>query len=195
MKKIFRNSKCLEKLAIFGDKVIAYFIASVITPKNVRDEIMDPAEPVHFFERYKRNFRYHLDAQNNHRLQNLVIRRNGGVKQTVEYDPTPEIQAKGLQEIYDILQDTTLKDFADVRYFQKTEHQPSEPMRCTVGDYQIDFGVVGTKWCGGRGGNGYVFKRNAEGNYQQVAVISHELSKHFAEKAIERVKLQKERTM
>lgn len=190
MRKIFRNRQRLEKIAIFGDKVIAYLIASVKTPSNVRDEIMDPAAPVQFFERYKRNFTYHVKTQNNHRLQNWVIRRNGGATQTVDYDPTPEINAKGLQEFYDILQDDTLKDFADVRYFQKTEHQPSEPMRCTVGDYQIDFGPAGTKWCGGRGGNGYVFKRNAEGNYQQVAVISHELSKYFAEKAIERVKLQ-----
>ena len=194
MKKIFRNSKRLEKLAILGDKVIAYFIASAVTPKNVREEIMDPAAPVHFFERYKRNFRYHLDAQNNHRLQNWVIRRNGGATQTVDYDPTPEINAKGLQEFYNILKDETLKDFADVRYFQKTEHQPCEPMRCTVGDYQIDFGPAGTKWCGGHGGNGYVFKRNAEGNYQQVAVISPELSKYFAQQAIERLKLQKEKT-
>lgn len=195
MKKIFKNAQRLEKIAIFGDKMIAYIIASVKTPRDVRDEIMDPAAPVNFFERYKRNFTYHLKTQNNHRLQNWVIRRNGGATQTVDYDPTPEIQAKRLQEIYAILQDTTLKDFADVRYFQKTEQQACEPMRCTVGDYQIDFGGVGTKWCGGRGGNGYVFKRNAEGNYQQIAVISPELSKHFAAKAAERVKLQKERTM
>lgn len=194
MTKTLEKNKKLQRIAVLGDKAVAYVIAVFATPKDVRDEIMDPSAPVHFCERYKRNFTRHVKAQNNHKLQNWVIRRNGGATQTVDYDPMPEINAKGLTEIYDILKETQIKDFADVRYFEETEHQPHEPMRCTVGDYRIDFGGAGTKWCGGRGGNGYVFKRNKNGNFQQIAVISPELSKEFSEKVINRVKLQKEIT-
>ena len=194
MTKTLEKNQKLERIAVLGDRAISYVIAVFATPKNVRDEIMDPSAPVQFCERYKRNFTRHVKAQNNHRLQNWVIRRNGGATQTIDYDPMPEVNAKCLKEIYDILQDTTLKDFADVRYFEETEHQTSEPMRCTIGDYRIDFGGAGTKWCGGRGGNGYVFKRNSNGNFQQIAVISPELSQKFAEYANARVKLQKEIT-
>ena len=173
-----------EQIAIWGDKAIARVLAIFPTVKDVRRDLMNP-----FIEHIQLRSKYnkHTNTENKHKLQNWVIHRNGGTSQTFNYDPMPEIQAKGLQKVYDALQNTALKDFADVRYFDKTEHQTPEPMRFTVADFQIDFGGVGTKWCGGRGGNGYVFQRyvdnNQQGNWKQIAVISPELSKYFAELA------------
>ena len=109
MTKTLKKNEKLERIAVLGDKAISYVIAVFATPKNVRDEIMDPSAPVQFFERYKRNFTHHVKAQNNHKLQNWVIRRNGGATQTVDYNPIPEINAKGLTEIYDILKETKIK--------------------------------------------------------------------------------------
>ncbi len=173
-----------EQIAIWGDKAIARMLAILPTIKDVQQDLMDP-----FVEHMQLRLKYNTrtNEKNKPRLQDWVARRNGGATKTVDYDPMPEIQARGLQKVYDVLQNTALKDFADVRYFDKTEHQTPEPMRITVADLQIDFGGTGTEWCDGRGGNGYVFQRyvdnNQQGNWKQIAVISPELSKYFAELA------------
>lgn len=96
------------------------------------------------------------------------------------FNPLIEIEATGLSKILDF------NGMIDVYYFESTEHQNYYPRRCKFGEYMIDFAPNGTDWCGGMRGNGYVFKRDINGNYNQVTTISPQLSDYLAQVVIEK---------
>ncbi|MBO4745605.1 MAG: hypothetical protein J5613_00855 [Alphaproteobacteria bacterium] len=184
--------KHCEKIAAFGDDAIAYVTALVVATRDVRADIMDVdqmSEPLHFFKRYKFYFLRHKQKRNNNRLQNCFQRKE---QITQEYDPWQELRDKGLE---DIICFESGNDMIDVRYFEATEHQKRKPMRCYFRnrDYMIDFGQSGTTWCGGMRGNGYVFKRGSDNTYQQIAIISPELSDYLAKIADEKMQSQAQR--
>ncbi len=183
------KQKTCKKITSMGDGAIACITAVVIAAKDVRKDIMDPKkldEPLKFFERYKFYFLHHKRKHNDNKLQTRIC---GDTEEKQEYNPFREIAAKGLE---DIVYSCSGNDVIDVRYFETTEHQARKPMRCYFhnGDYMIDFGQRGTEWCGGMRGNGYVFKRGETGTYQQIAIISPELSDYLAQIADEKMQSQ-----
>ena len=186
------KQKPCEKIAELGDDAIACVTALVVATHDVRADIMDVDqmnEPLHFFKRYKFYFLRHKQKRNNNRLQNCVHRKE---QITKEYDPWQELRDKGLE---DIICFESGNEVIDVRYFEATEHQKRKPMRCYFRnrDYMIDFGQSGTTWCGGMRANGYVFKRSPDNTYQQIAIISPELSDYLAKIADEKMQLQGQR--
>lgn len=121
------------------------------------------------------------------RISGLFAGKHKILPENNAYNPFIEIEEKNLESVLCGLSE---KDFIDVRYFEKTEHQSHSPMRCTFGDYMINFAPDGTVWCGGIRGNGYIFKRDIKGNQQQIATISAQLSKYLATIADEKFKSQ-----
>lgn len=99
------------------------------------------------------------------------------------FNPLIEIESAGLSKILDF------NGMIDVYYFEATEHQDYYPRRCKFGEYMIDFAPNGTDWCGGMRGNGYVFKRDVNGNYNQLMTISPQLSDYLAKVVIEKKQL------
>ena len=181
------TKKNCDKLARAGDKTIACITAFIVAAKRVREDILDVnqmGEPLHFFKRYQKYFLTHKNAENGRKLQKRVC---GEPKE--EYNPLPEIITKGLEDVLCGLADNIV---LSIIYFEATEHQTATPKRCEFGDYMIDFAPSGTTWCGGSQGNGYVFKRDKLRNYNQIAIISSELSNYLADLADQRAKLQKQ---
>lgn len=194
IKFIEEQNERQKKFGILADKIIAYATAPFVALRMIRQDIMDPnqiTEPINFRFKYNRYFSEHVARRNGYRMQmrayNRGVSRINKICPAV-YDPTPEMTAKGLEDILcGVSGDTML----DVRYFESTEHQAPKPMRCTFGEYMIDFARNGTDWCGGTRGNGYVFKININGTFTQIATISPELSEYLANIADEKAKLQK----
>ncbi|MBO4480459.1 MAG: hypothetical protein J5742_02430 [Alphaproteobacteria bacterium] len=194
LEKLEKRNEHREHIAFLGDKAIAYLSAVFVAAKGVRHDIMNPekmGQPLHFFKTYKSYFVAHTSKNNDYKLQ---LRAHDRGEERIEkltkdkkFNPAIEIEAKGLDKI---LYNLAEHDFITVRYFEETEHQAATPMRCTFGQYMINFSPMGTTWCGGIQGNGYVLKRDENGNYHQIATISPSLSNYLAELADQKAKMQ-----
>ena len=196
LEQVEKRNIWLQRLAFVGDTLVSYVTAPFAAARKVREDIANPDkidEPIKFWDSYKRYFRAHTDANNGcrllmsaHDITNARIDKWQQL-QPLKYTPTIEISAKGLESVLYTLSENSV---IDVRYFDQTEHQSHTPMRCSFGDYTIDFASAGTTWCGGGQGNGYVFRRDTKGNKEQIAVISSELSNYLAEIADEKFRMQ-----
>ncbi len=64
----------------------------------------------------------------------------------------------------------------DVRFFEKTEHQPDTMQKCIFDNYEILFGGTGTEWCGGTHPVTYVSKMDKNGGWTQIATLDDDTS-------------------
>lgn len=195
IKFIEEQNERQKKFGILADKIIAYATAPFAALRMIRQDIMDPnqiTEPINFRFKYNKYFSEHVARRNGYRMQmwayNRGVSRINKICPAV-YDPTPEMTAKGLEDILcGVSGDTML----DVRYFESTEHQLPLPMVCTYGDYRIKFASAGMGWCGStQRENGFISKRNPKGHYEPVATISPELSDYLAKIVDKKAKMQK----
>ncbi|MBO7509072.1 MAG: hypothetical protein J6T57_02235 [Alphaproteobacteria bacterium] len=199
MNKTEKTNGILRTLATMGDTAIAAVSAPFVAAYRLRMDLLNPENidrDIKYFKTYAHHFRAHMDHGNNNRLLNCAMARaderiaKSKKNQSTEYDISAEIHAKDLDAVIKGLSAQTI---ITVDYFEETEHQPRAPKRCLFREYAIDFATAGTKWCGGMSGTGYVFKRDGDENFVQIATISYDLSKFLSDIVNEKYTAQQKR--
>ena len=182
----------IVNLAYFAGRLLKPFIAiwaPMVVSQQIRREIADPNkidEPLELGKRIRKHtksfmeckvhalpdyFAHKAIAYNEQRTENRT---------NIVYDIQPEIDAKQLGDIVKKMKEEA--SWMSVIYFEETEHQRRMPQRCVFGDYLVLFASDGTRWCGGKRNNGYIYKKQTPlGCHTQIANISPQLSDYLAE--------------